>query len=492
MRINDWISQNCRFAQEQAMRIHMSGTPITSIRPVSNYQDIDFKPDGFWYSCGSEWANWIKTEMPEWEGKYLYEVLLNNANMLYLRNEANMSLFEKKYGATRHSVGGFVVSGERMIDWGKVALDYDGIEINPYQFHSRSSRMWYYPWDVASGCVWNTDKIQLKPISDKPEDQTRIIVPQQKTPETAEWNWMANPKAVKPQENESEVQAAERAHNLAISTNHPVTLVLDGGSVNISPSDLMFFHRGTVKGNWVYNNCKFAQQKNLEFYKPHEYLPTSNLDQMRQYEENLENGQEQFEQPQDEFNEAPTDEYVFHGTTREALVNIMQNDLQPSVGAFVENAYGEYAEQGIELEEILYLTERGELNKALSAIVFQIGALKQYPWAFDSVTPKDIVEHGVLILVKKDSDMYKADERGMSGNILENDKVESPIGVETEDVWTKESQAPSAIITGPHLLQVLMEYDPQLYQRLPKPKKYFAWAHNNCKFAQRNLEKTCY
>jgi hypothetical protein len=64
---------------------------------------------------------------------------------------------------------------------------------------------------------------------------------------------------ISPYENESEVQAAERAHNLAISTNRPVTLVLDSGSVDISPSDLMFFHRGMVKGNWVSNNCKFAQ-----------------------------------------------------------------------------------------------------------------------------------------------------------------------------------------------------------------------------------------
>jgi len=65
--------------------------------------------------------------------------------------------------------------------------------------------------------------------------------------------------AVKPQEDESEVQAAERAHNLAISTNRSVTLVFDSGTVDISPSDLMFFHRGTVKESWVYKNCKFAQ-----------------------------------------------------------------------------------------------------------------------------------------------------------------------------------------------------------------------------------------
>jgi len=39
-----------------------------------------------------------------------------------------------------------------------VSKEYDGIEIAPYQWDARLSLIWYYGWDVASGCIWNLDK----------------------------------------------------------------------------------------------------------------------------------------------------------------------------------------------------------------------------------------------------------------------------------------------------------------------------------------------
>ena len=44
------------------------------------------------------------------------------------------------------------------IFWNKVAEDYGGIEICPF-FIERKHIIWYAIWDVASGCIWNTDII---------------------------------------------------------------------------------------------------------------------------------------------------------------------------------------------------------------------------------------------------------------------------------------------------------------------------------------------
>ena len=46
------------------------------------------------------------------------------------------------------------------IDWIKVSKQYSGIEINPYQHSNRYTSMWYYGWDVASGCIWKNDLIK--------------------------------------------------------------------------------------------------------------------------------------------------------------------------------------------------------------------------------------------------------------------------------------------------------------------------------------------
>ena len=50
---------------------------------------------------------------------------------------------------------------DKMIDWPRVASDYAGIEICPYLSSKRMDEdsFWYYGWDVASGCVWDSKGI---------------------------------------------------------------------------------------------------------------------------------------------------------------------------------------------------------------------------------------------------------------------------------------------------------------------------------------------
>lgn len=141
------------------MRIHMSRNPFELEKRVYEQHIYDMKPRGFWYGFGSEWIDWTRSEMPEWTGKYIYKVDIGNSNVLKLSNQMELAMFDRQYEASR--------DGDIFKDWVAVSKKYDGIEINPYQWSSRQDYMWYYGWDVASGCIWNLKDIKLTLLSDK-------------------------------------------------------------------------------------------------------------------------------------------------------------------------------------------------------------------------------------------------------------------------------------------------------------------------------------
>ena len=136
-------------------------------------QRISLKPNGFWYSCGDDWYNWIKREkMTKYLHKYIQQININNNVMtdirnkdknklLIIKNVKDFDIFNKRYGKLQDYllpiIDNFVMINQ-YIDWIKVSKDYGGIEICPY-FISRNNYVWYNSWDVASGCIWNTKAI---------------------------------------------------------------------------------------------------------------------------------------------------------------------------------------------------------------------------------------------------------------------------------------------------------------------------------------------
>ena len=130
-------------------RVFRSPKPFTGFRPVSG-QEVGFKPKGLWYSCGSEWDDWCRYEMPQWitGSPHVYRIEVNLSRMLVIRSDADFRDFDARYRVFQR--------GMSLIDWSAVARDYDGIEICPYQSKFRMSSDWYYGWDVASGCIWGS------------------------------------------------------------------------------------------------------------------------------------------------------------------------------------------------------------------------------------------------------------------------------------------------------------------------------------------------
>ena len=134
----------------------MSKTPVKLVAKKYN-QKNDLKPRGFWYSIDDEWKTWVQSEMPEWLGEHEYLVDIGDSNILFLDTPDKIINFHKEYRQPHD-----MVDWHGMVDWNRVSQTYNGIEINPYQWSLRLELLWYYGWDVASGCIWNLEKVTLK------------------------------------------------------------------------------------------------------------------------------------------------------------------------------------------------------------------------------------------------------------------------------------------------------------------------------------------
>ena len=154
-------------------RIIMSNNKISRIGNFT--QSNGRKPKGLWYACGNEWLSWLRYEMPDWIGNYVYSIDINEGSILNIRTYEELKEFDEAYGIKSEWTN--------VIDWGKVAEEYDGIEICPYIHEARYSTDWYYGWDVASGCIWRPSAVQsIKLIAEKASD---TIKPEEDSP-----NWV--------------------------------------------------------------------------------------------------------------------------------------------------------------------------------------------------------------------------------------------------------------------------------------------------------------
>ena len=133
-------------------------------------QRVTYKPDGLWYELNDSWKDWVSHEMPKWmETRFTreHEISIDMTDVLVLDTVEKMLAFTREYGVNK---GTF--ANQTLIDWYAVARKHTGIEIPIYQWSLRRSEdtPWYYPWDVASGCIWDPEVITIiesRDIGDK-------------------------------------------------------------------------------------------------------------------------------------------------------------------------------------------------------------------------------------------------------------------------------------------------------------------------------------
>lgn len=157
----DFISSNY-----PKSRIILSNDDEINFRSRKEDQRITYKPKGLWYGFGTSWADWVIHEMPDWRKDYdsVFLLEINESSVLQMRTKKQLLEFTKKYSPKQYEP----YSEKNLIDWTQVVKDYDGIEIIPYVKSARMDERtnWYYPWDVASGCIWSAGGIRsIKKIS---------------------------------------------------------------------------------------------------------------------------------------------------------------------------------------------------------------------------------------------------------------------------------------------------------------------------------------
>lgn len=141
-------------------RIHTSELPIHRVdrKPVIQTNITD-RPNGFWYDLNGDWNRFCnESGNLQWIYRHNYKVDISKANILTLSSLAQVQSFAMVYG----DKGRFNV----FINWQKVAMCYDGIEVQQYkpQWFSDIYSSWFYLWDCASGCIWNMKNVKLKKI----------------------------------------------------------------------------------------------------------------------------------------------------------------------------------------------------------------------------------------------------------------------------------------------------------------------------------------
>jgi len=143
--------------------VHFSKEPLIyknlKNRQQSKKASAFGKPNGLWFSDeGAEesWLWWCKGEKFGLERfKFANELLIDFSNVLCLKNINDLLQFSDKYSIFDPLLE------MNAIDWTSVASRYVGIMITPYQWDLRFDKKveWYYPWDCASGCIWNKTAI---------------------------------------------------------------------------------------------------------------------------------------------------------------------------------------------------------------------------------------------------------------------------------------------------------------------------------------------
>lgn len=140
--------------------------PNLEIQRVIQQNRYAVKPKGLWLSVGTAWKEWCEGEEFRLDGvRHCFAVTLSNdARILRLSNAESLDRFTDEYKCTPPWSTELPVDQhphlDAWIDWERVVQAWQGIIIDPYCHERRCRLLWYYGWDCASGCIWESKAIK--------------------------------------------------------------------------------------------------------------------------------------------------------------------------------------------------------------------------------------------------------------------------------------------------------------------------------------------
>ena len=155
---------------------HYSYQPIGHIYSVQQIPSVPTfalgKPKGFWVSVDKEygWPEWCAdNKFRDIKKQYHYRIILApDSNILHISTANDMKEFQKQYQLGDLSANRFAFTG---ISWKDVSLDYQGIIISPFMpsVQYDNTVKWYYGWDCASGCIWDSSAVAWTELLYEPQ-----------------------------------------------------------------------------------------------------------------------------------------------------------------------------------------------------------------------------------------------------------------------------------------------------------------------------------
>ncbi len=126
--------------------------------PVAQSDEPGRKPKGLWVSVDgpNDWYGWcVDNEFRQVDQQHRFRIeLAADARILLLDTDESLPGFTSQY---RHHLS---VGRSSYINWASVASQYQGIVIAPFhRWQHLYGVDWYYGWDCASGCIWDTPAI---------------------------------------------------------------------------------------------------------------------------------------------------------------------------------------------------------------------------------------------------------------------------------------------------------------------------------------------
>lgn len=151
-----------------------------------------------------------------------------------------------------------------------------------------------------------------------------------------------------------------------------------------------------------------------------------------------------------------TEKTLYHGTVIDNIDSIRKYGLLPSVGKFVKDAYesdiiGCDGNPDDYLKELVFATDKQQLDRAVTAITAQIGL--KLNKGFHDVTDDEFIKHGMLAIIK-DGDFVM--ERRPDSD--DRDWREYPHTVEPGDYYSDDYIGVDIILTGNNMIRVLKRY----------------------------------
>jgi hypothetical protein len=142
---------------------------------------------------------------------------------------------------------------------------------------------------------------------------------------------------------------------------------------------------------------------------------------------------------------------LYHGTVIDHKRDIEDWGLIPSVGAFVEEMYGDY-----DPDELVFMADKEGLDSALTAMVKQISF--KLGKGMHDVTDEEIKRYGLLakLDVDLDDDYYDIQQRPR--NYEEEGYEEYPTTVEPGDYYSESPVSVDAVLTGSAMIRVLKRH----------------------------------